>query len=299
VDFILAVGGGSVIDSAKAIAIGVPYDGDVWDFFQYKSTHSAKQTLPIGTILTLAATGSESSNSCVINKDEGNIKTGCKSEFIIPKFSILNPELTYTLPPYQTAAGIIDILAHVMERYFTNTKDVDFTDRMCEATMQTVILHAPIAMKNPKDYNARAQIMWASTIAHNNLLSTGREGDWASHHIQHEMGAIYPDTAHGAGLAVIFPAWMKYVYRHDITRFKQFAQRVWDVRDDFGNDENIALEGINRYVKFAKSIGMPTSFAEMGLPTDRFLEMAQKLGKDGKFVELEVEDIVKIYELAR
>ncbi len=299
IDCILAVGGGSVIDSAKAIAIGVPYDGDVWDFFKYKKTLSAKKALPIGAVLTLAATGSESSNSCVINNDETSIKTGCKSEYIIPEFAILNPELTYTLPAYQTACGIMDILAHVMERYFTNTKDVDYTDRLCEATMQTVILHAQTAVKEPENYNARAQIMWASTIAHNNLLSTGREGDWASHHIQHEMGAIYPDTAHGAGLAVIFPAWMKYVYQHDIPRFKQFAQRVWGVEDNFGDDNQIALEGINRYVKFAKSIGMPTSFSEMGLPTDRFLEMAQKLGKDGKFVSLNVDDIVKIYELAK
>ncbi len=299
VDCILAVGGGSVIDSAKAVAIGVPYEGDVWDFFKHKKTLSAKQALPIGAVLTLAATGSESSNSCVINNDDTSIKTGCKSEYIIPEFAILNPELTFTLPPYQTACGIMDILAHVMERYFTNTKDVDFTDRMCEATMQTVILHAQTAMRDPKDYNARAQIMWASTIAHNNLLSTGREGDWASHHIQHEMGAIYPDTAHGAGLAVIFPAWMKYVYKHDLSRFKQFAQRVWGVADDFGDDEQIALEGINCYVKFAKSIGMPTSFAEMELPTDRFREMAEKLGSDGKFVKLSVGDIVNIYELAK
>jgi alcohol dehydrogenase YqhD (iron-dependent ADH family) len=299
VDFILAVGGGSVIDSAKAIAIGVPYKGDAWDFFEHKNTLSAKEALPIGAVLTLAATGSESSNSCVINKDEGNYKTGCKSEHIIPQFAILNPELTYTLPPYQTASGIMDILAHVMERYFTNTKDVDYTDRLCEATMQTVVLHALKAMQDPKDYNARAQIMWASTIAHNNLLSTGREGDWASHHIQHAMGAIYPETAHGAGLAVIFPAWMKYVYRHDVARFKQFAMRVWGVDESFGSDEQIALEGIKRYEEFAKSLEMPTSFSDMGLPTDRFREMAKKCGEDGKFVRLSVEDIVKIYELAK
>jgi alcohol dehydrogenase YqhD (iron-dependent ADH family) len=299
VELVLAVGGGSVIDSAKAIAAGVPYDGDVWDFFVHKKTMKVEEALPVGVILTLAATGSESSNSCVINRDEGDYKKSLRSEHIVPEFAILNPELTYTLPPYQTASGIIDILAHVMERYFTNTKDVDFTDRLCEATMKTVIVNAPIAMENPRDYNARAQIMWASTIAHNNLLSTGREADWASHHMQHEMSALYPSSAHGAGLAVIFPAWMKYVYKHDVVRFSQFAKRVWDVDASSGTEEEIALEGIARYVKFAKSIGMPTTFTELGLPTDRFREMAEKCGEDGAFVRLSVDDIVKIYELAK
>ena len=299
IDFVLAAGGGSVIDSAKAIAAGVPYDGDVWDFFAHKETMKVEAALPIGVILTLAATGSESSNSCVINRDEGDYKKSLRSEHIIPEFAILNPELTYTLPPYQTASGIIDILAHVMERYFTNTKDVDFTDRLCEATMKTVVLHAPVVMEDPEDYNARAQIMWASTIAHNNLLSTGRDGDWASHHIQHEISALYPSSAHGAGLAVIFPAWMKYVYKHDVTRFAQFAQRVWDVPESFGTEEEMALEGIARYERFAGSIGMPTSFSELGLPTDRFREMAEKCGEDGSFVRLSVDDIVKIYELAK
>jgi hypothetical protein len=296
---VLAVGGGSTIDSAKAIAAGVPYDGDVWDFFVNKKTMTVTEALPVGVILTLAATGSESSNSCVINRDEGDFKKSIRSESIIPQFAILNPELTFTLPVYQTACGITDILAHVMERYFTCTKNVDYTDRLCEATMKTVVVHAPVVMENPKDYNARAQIMWASTIAHNNLLNTGRVGDWASHHIQHEMSALYPDLAHGAGLAIVFPAWMKYVYRHDIMRFKQFAQRVWDVSDSFGSDEEIALEGIKRYTEFVKSIGMPISFADAGLPTDKFREMAQKCGEDGKFVKLSIDDIVKIYELAQ
>jgi alcohol dehydrogenase YqhD (iron-dependent ADH family) len=299
IGFVLAVGGGSTIDSAKAIAAGVPYDGDVWDFFVNKKTMTVTEALPVGVILTLAATGSESSNSCVINRDEGDFKKSIRSESIIPQFAILNPELTFTLPVYQTACGITDILAHVMERYFTCTKNVDYTDRLCEATMKTVVVHAPVVMENPKDYNARAQIMWASTIAHNNLLNTGRVGDWASHHIQHEMSALYPDLAHGAGLAIVFPAWMKYVYRHDIMRFKQFAQRVWDVSDSFGSDEEIALEGIKRYTEFVKSIGMPISFADAGLPTDKFREMAQKCGEDGKFVKLSIDDIVKIYELAQ
>ena len=299
IDFVLAVGGGSVIDSAKAIAAGALYEGDIWDFFIHNKTKKIAQSLPLGVILTLAATGSESSSSCVINKDDEDLKKSCKSEHIIPEFAILNPELTYTLPPYQTACGIIDILAHVMERYFTNTQDVDYTDRLCEATMQTVILYAQTAMESPQDYNARAQIMWASTIAHNNLLSTGRTGDWASHHMQHEIGALYPKSAHGAGLAVIFPAWMKYVYRHDIHRFKQFALRVWRIKESFGSDEEIALEGIKRFEQFAQSLGMPTSFKEIGLPTDRFRDMAQKCGEDGSFVRLSVNDIINIYELAK
>lgn len=296
IDLILAVGGGSVIDSAKAIAVGAHYDGDVWDFFEKKDT--VKSALPIGVILTIPATGSESSVSCVINREEGNLKKSIKSRLISPQFAILNPELTFTLPPYQTAAGIIDILAHIMERYFTNTEGVDFTDRLCEVTMKSVIFNAPKVFKNPKDYDARSQIMWAGTIAHNNLLGTGRIGDWASHHIQHAMAGIYDDMAHGAGLAVIFPAWMKYVYKHDVARFVQFAVRVWDVDQDFRNPEETALEGINRYEQFAKSIGMPITLKELGVPNDRFLEMAQKCGKDGSFVELDINDIVEIFKLA-
>lgn len=297
IDLILAVGGGSVIDSAKAIAAGVDYDGNVWDFFEKKA--SVESAVPIGVILTIPATGSESSVSCVINREEGNLKKSIKSQLISPQFAILNPELTFTLPPYQTAAGIIDILAHIMERYFTNTEDVDFTDRLCEATMKSVIFNAPKVFKNPKDYDARSQIMWAGTIAHNNLLGTGRVGDWASHHIQHAMAGIYDDMAHGAGLAVIFPAWMKYVYKYDVARFVQFAVRVWDVDQDFRSPEETALEGIRRYEQFAKSIGMPITLKELGVPNDRFLEMAQKCGKDGSFVELGIDDIVEIFKLAQ
>lgn len=293
IDFILAVGGGSVIDSAKAIAAGVLYDGDVWDFFEGKKKIEA--ILAVGVILTIPAAGSENSTSCVITNEEINIKKG----LVIPRatFAILNPEITYTLPPYQTAAGVIDIMAHVMERYFTNTQGVDFTDKLCEATMKTVIKNGPIAIKNPCDYDSRAQIMWASTIAHNGLLNTGRLGDWTTHHIQHAMGGIY-EMSHGAGLAVIFPAWMKYVYKHDVKRFVKFAVNVWDVENDFGSDKEIALEGIRRYEEFAKSIGMPTSLKDLGISDDRIEEMAQVCGSDGKFVTLEVSDIIEIFKLA-
>src|SRR5690606_2127475 len=226
VKFILAVGGGSVIDSAKAIGVGVPYEGDVWDFYTRKA--EPKETIPVGVVLTIPAAGSESSNSSVITNEDGWYKRPLDHPILYPKFAILNPELTYTIPPYHTACGIADIMAHVMERYFTRTPHTDFTDRLCEATLKTVINNARIVMEKPDDYDARAEIMWAAAIAHNGLLGTGREEDWGSHMIEHEISGIY-DVAHGAGLAVVFPAWMQYVYKTDLGRFVQFAVRVWDV----------------------------------------------------------------------
>jgi hypothetical protein len=247
IDFILAVGGGSVIDSAKAIAVGVPYEGDVWDFYSGKAV--PEKALPVGVVLTIPAAGSEASKSSVITNEDGWYKRGLNVEIIRPKFAIMNPEITFTLPPYQTACGAADIMAHVMERYFTHQKDVDFTDRLCEATLKTIIKNVPIVLEEPENYQARAEIMWASTIAHNDLLSTGRIGDWASHAIEHELSGIY-DVPHGAGLAVVFPAWMKYVYKEDVDRFVQFATRVWDVEMDFSNPERTALEGIYRLTQF-------------------------------------------------
>ena len=217
---ILAVGGGSVIDSAKAIGVGALYEGDVWDFF--RDNIAPDKCLPIVTVLTIPAAGSEASDSCVITNEDGPTKKGIHSQTIRPRVSILDPTLTYSLPAYQTAAGGTDIMAHVMERYFTNEKDVDFTDRLCEATLKTIIQNLPIVLERPDNYPARAQMMWASTLAHNDLLSTGRVGDWASHAIAHQPSALY-DLTHGAALAIVFPAWMKYVYRHDVARFAQFA----------------------------------------------------------------------------
>lgn len=301
INFILAVGGGSVIDTAKAIAAGVPYNGDVWDFYLKKET--VGNVLPIGVILTIPATGSEESDSSVITNEDGWYKKGLNSDLIRPTVSIMNPELTYTLPPYQTACGAADIMAHVMERYFTNTPHVDFTDRLCEATLRTIIYNTPIVLKEPENYDARAQIMWAGTIAHNGLLSTGRLGDWASHKIEHEISGIY-DIAHGAGLAVVFPAWMKYVYKHDVNRFVQFAVRVWDVDLPFESPESIALEGIRRMTEFFTKIGLPVTLKEMNIPYDRFEEMADKCTNSGKnpvgaFVSINKEDVVKILELAK
>lgn len=301
INFILAVGGGSVIDTAKAIAVGVPYEGDLWDFYLGKAKVTA--ALPVGTILTIPAAGSEASNSSVITNEDGWYKKGLTSNYIFPVFSILNPELTYSLPAYQTACGAADMMAHIMERYFTNTENVELTDRLCESTLKTIINNVPKAIEAPEDYNSRAEIMWSATIAHNNLLNTGRVGDWASHAIEHELSALY-DIAHGAGLSIIFPAWMKYVYSHDINRFLQFSARVWDVDFHFSSPEEIALEGINRMIRFFKNIGLPVTLTEAGISEDKFEEMADKCTDFGKytvgnFVKLNREDIVNIYRLAK
>lgn len=222
VDFILAVGGGSAIDSAKAIAAGVPYDGDFWDY--YSKGIPVNHAVPVGTVLTIAAAGSEGSPDTVITYEEGMLKRGASGEALRPKFSILNPEYTCTLPPYQTACGITDIMIHVCERYFTNTKDVEITDRLCEAVMKTMIEESPKVIADPGNYQARANIMWAGMVAHNNICGVGRQQDWASHDIEHELSALY-DCAHGAGLAVVAPAWMAFVMNHDINRFAQLDRK--------------------------------------------------------------------------
>jgi alcohol dehydrogenase YqhD (iron-dependent ADH family) len=299
IDFILAVGGGSVIDSAKAIALGVCFAGDVWDLFEGKAT--PQKALPLGVVLTIPAAGSESSNSTVITNETGLYKRPCSSLVLFPQFAILNPELTYTLSPFQTTCGVSDIMAHILERYFTHTVDTDFTDRLCEATLRTVINNARIVLEYPDNYAARAELMWAGTIAHNNLLGTGRTEDWGSHMIEHELSGIY-DVAHGAGLSVVFPAWMQYVYKLNIQRFVQFAVRVWDV--DFSCDlpERMALEGIRRMKSYFKEIGLPVSLKELGIPDDRLEEMAAKgteAGPLGNFKKLYKDDVLEILRLAR
>ncbi len=299
VDIIVAVGGGSVIDTAKTIAAGVYYEGDVWDFFVGKA--ELKKKIPVGVVLTIPAAGSESSISAVITNEDGWYKKGFDSELSRPEFAILNPEITFTLPPYQSACGATDMMAHIMERYFTNVKDLELTDRMCEAVLKTIINNTPAVLKEPDNYAARADIMWAGSIAHNNFLSTGRVGDWASHRIEHEISAIY-DIAHGAGLAVIIPAWMKYVYKNDINRFAQFAVRVWGEEQDFYNPEKTALAGIERLTEFSRKIGMPVTLKEANIPYGRFEEMAGKCvryGPVGNFVKLREEDILKILEIAK
>jgi len=253
----------------------------------------------VGVILTIAAAGSESSDGAVITKEEGFLKRPFSNSLLYPKFAILNPELTYTLPTYQTACGIADITAHVLERYITITQNVDFTDRLCEAALRTLITFGPRAIANPTNYEARAEIMWTGAIAHNGLLGTGRKSDWGSHMIEHEISGIY-DVAHGAGLAVVFPAWMKYVYKEDVNRFVQFAVRVWDVDYAFGDPERIALEGIERMKAFFKSLGLPVSLKDMNVADDRLEEMAEKgirKGPLGNFKKLYKADVLNVLKL--
>ena len=300
VDFILAVGGGSTIDSSKAIAAGTLYDGDFWDFYTGTPIEKA---LPVGTVLTIAAAGSEGSPDSVITKEEGLLKRGTGSDVLRPKFSILDPELTETLPPYQTAAGITDILAHLHERYLTNTKDVEVTDRLIEALMLAVIHEAPRVIADPHNYEARANIMWAGMMAHNNSCGVGRSQDWNSHQIEHELSALY-DCAHGAGLAVTMPAVFKYVYKHDVNRFAKLAVRVWGCQMDFDDPERTALEGIERLKIFLKSIGMPGNLEELGAREEDIPKLVHTLcygeGRKGTisgFVTLNEEDCDKIYRM--
>ena len=297
---ILAVGGGSVIDSAKAIAMGAVIEGDVWDFYLGKG--APVDALPIGTVLTIPAAGSEASTGTVITNEEGWFKRAVNSELIYPRFSVLNPELAFSLPKFQVACGVTDIMAHLMERYFTNVQHVELTDRLIEATMKTLIRQAPLVLKNANDYDAWSELMWAGTIAHNNLLNTGRVGDWASHDIEHEISGIY-DIAHGAGLAVVFPAWMKYVWKHDINRFVQWSVRVWNVDMDVFNPEAVAQAGIDRMESFFRSLGLGTRLSELGIQDDRIDEMASKCTDGnkrtfGSFVKLGYEDVRKILKLA-
>ena len=292
IDFILAVGGGSAIDSSKAIAAGTLYDGDFWDFYSGKPIERA---LPVGTVLTIAAAGSEGSGDSVITKEEGMFKRGAGSEAIRPKFSIMNPELTTTLPPYQTACGITDIMAHLYERYLTNSKDVEVTDRLIEALLITMKNEGPKVIADPLDYQARANIMWAGTMAHTNSCGVGRSQDWNSHNIEHELSALY-DCAHGAGLAVTMPAVFKYVMDHDKKRFEQAAQRVWGVET--------AEEGIEAFRLFLTSIGMPATLGELGGRKEDIPTLVKNLcygdGRDGTisgFVTLNEDDCTKIYEM--
>ena len=299
VDFILAVGGGSVIDSSKAIAAGVPYDGDFWDFYSGKHVEEA---LPVGVILTIAAAGSEGSGDSVITKEDGLLKRGTGSDALRAKFSILNPELTQTLPAYQTACGATDIMAHVFERYFTNTKEVEITDRLCEAVLITMVKETPRVIADPNNYEARANIMWAGMVAHNGLVGVGRSQDWNSHQLEHELSALY-DCAHGAGLAVIMPSWMEFVYKHDVMRFCEMATRVFGCQMNFENPEATALEGIYRFRSFLSSIGMPINFEELGAKEEDIPVLVNKLryGADGRtvgFVGLSAEDVTEIYKIA-
>ena len=304
VDFILAVGGGSVIDSAKAIAYGITNDGDVWDLFLGKK--SATACAPVGCILTIAAAGSETSYSAVITNEEGKDKRPYNNDIARPKFAIMNPELTYSLPEYQTMSGIVDILMHTIERYITNDKNVGLIDRMSEGLLVDVMENAKRLQKNPRDYEARAAVMWAGSLSHNGLTGTGRTGDFASHQLEHELSGMF-DVAHGAGLSAIWSSWARYVYKHDVARFAQFATRVMGVHNNHFDPEETALRGIAAIEDFFHSISMPTTIAELGIPdlTEKQIdEMVEKCSWSGgrtigQFVKLDRPDMKKIYEMAR
>ena len=303
IDFLLAVGGGRAIDSAKAIGYGVMNDGDVWDFYDYKRTVNG--CMPLGVILTLAATGSEMSDSSVITKEEGLVKRGYSSDFGRPRFAILNPELTMTLPDYQTACGCTDIMMHTMERYFTNGGNMEITDSMAEALLRTVKENALILVKDPKNYDARAEVMWAGSLSHNGLTGCGNDGgDWMTHKLEHELGGLY-DVAHGAGLAAIWGSWARYVYKNCLPRFKRFAINVMGVATT-GTDEEIALKGIEAMEDFYRQIKMPTNLRELGVNAteDDLKLMAHKCavgvdGGKGSARFLKEEDMLEIYRMSK
>lgn len=303
-DFILALGGGSAIDSAKAIGYGVMNDGDVWDLYDYKK--QAKACMPLGVILTLAATGSEMSDSSVITKEEGLVKRGYSSDFCRPRFAILNPELTMTLPDHQTACGCTDIMMHTMERYFTNGGNMELTDSMAEALLRTVKENAKILARDPKNYDARAEVMWAGSLSHNGLTGCGNDGgDWMTHKLEHELGGLY-DVAHGAGLAAIWGSWARYVYKNCLPRFKRYAINVMGIAPNAGSDEEIALKGIEAMEDFYREIKMPTNLRELGVnATDDDLKlMAHKCavgvnGGKGSARFLKEEDMLEIYKMSR
>ncbi|THF73724.1 iron-containing alcohol dehydrogenase [Cohnella fermenti] len=299
IPFVLAVGGGSVLDASKAIALGVPYEGSVWDFYEHKAT--AKAALPLGTVLTLSATGSEMNSASVITNWEERRKLGYLSPLAFPRFSILDPTLTYTVPRDQTAYGAVDMMTHVFEQYFNHTKDTPLQERLCESILKTIVENAPVAQENPNDYAARANLMLCGTYALNGgMISVGMDQDWASHDIEHELSAVY-DIAHGAGLSIVYPNWMKYVYRERLDRFAQFAVRVWDIDPSGKTEEELALAGIQATRDFFRSLGAPSTLTEVGIGEDRIEEMAAKsvsFGPLGHFKKLGQEDVAAIYRLS-
>ena len=303
VSFILAVGGGSVIDTAKAIAAGVPYEGDPWDF--YCSAKAPAYALPVGVVLTIPAAGSESSMSSVISNEDTGEKLGCTAECFLPRFAVMDPQNTYTLPAYQTACGAADMLAHLMERYFVSTPCCDLTDRLIEGAAQTVIEYAPKALADPENYDVRAELMQTGYIAHCDILdrgrgANGRGGDWASHQLEHQLSAFY-DIAHGAGLSIIFPAWLKFVSEKDPSKPAQFGRRVFGITGL--SDSDTAQKMIASLEDFFRSLSLPVRLSEIGIGSESFDEMAKraleaKHGKLGSYIRLTEEDVKKIYTLA-
>ncbi len=297
---LVAVGGGSAIDTAKAIACGVPYEGDFWDFYAGKKI--VEEALPVGVVLTIPAAGSEGSGNSVITKLDGLHKISLRTESALrPKFAVMNPELTFTLPPYQTASGIADMMAHIFERYFTNTPETEVTDRVAEGVLKAIITEAPRVMAEPENYDARANIMWCGTLAHNGICGTGRQEDWVSHFMEHELSAVYGVT-HGAGLAVMTPAWMTFMATHNPSKGAQFARRVMDVVND--DDTQAALEGIARLRAFYASLGLPITLGQLGIENPDFDLLVHKLHENkgeviGGYYRLSAVETRQIYELAQ
>ena len=302
IGFVLAIGGGSAIDTAKAVAAGVVAKDDIWEYFG-TFTKFITDALPCGVLLTLPATGSESSNCAVITNDETGLKRSLFSDFVIPRFAMLNPEMSYSLPPFQTASGSADILAHLMEAYFTLTEHTDLTDRLLEAAMQTVLHYAPLALQKPTDYNIRAELYQAANITNNGVLMVGRVGDWGSHNIEHEISGIY-NIAHGAGLAIVFPSWMRYVWeKHRPNCFVKFARRVFHVDFGEGEEDLTVLGGIAKLEAFYRELGLPTKLSEANIGDDRIREMADNamigVSAVGMTFPLQADDIYEILMRAR
>ena len=300
IDFVLAVGGGSAIDTAKAIALGIPYDGDVWDFFDCVA--QPKVMTPVATILTLPATGSELSSASVITKEDGGIKKGLNRPMMRPTFSILNPELTYTLPPYQTAAGAVDILMHTLERFFSKSSTNELTDMIAECIMRTIFKNAPIALADATNYQARSEIMWAGSLSHCNLTGLGLPGDWASHQIEHELSTAF-GVAHGAGLAAVWGSWARYTFKEGLDRFVKYASDIWGIHT--GDDEADALASIRKTEEFFTSIGMPICMSELigrTISEEEIKVLAHKCTFEGKrtignlivMKEPEIEDVYRL-----
>lgn len=298
IDGLLAVGGGSVIDTAKAIAGGACYDGDFWDFWAGKAV--MERALPVGVVLTIPAAGSEGSGNSVITKIDGMRKISLRTDYALrPKFAILNPELTFTLPPEQTAAGIADMMAHILERYFTPSENVETTDRVCEGVLMAIIAEAPKVMANPEDYQARANIMWAGTLAHNGVCGCGRREDWTSHGLEHELSALYGVT-HGAGLAVVFPAWMTFMASHKPGKVAQLGCRVFGV--DEKDEKRAALKTVDVLRTFFKSLGLPLTLGELGIAQPDFATLTTKFHENkgipfGPYYPLQPIDTMAVYRL--
>ena len=305
VDFILAVGGGSVIDSGKAISMGLANpDLEVWDIYLGKT--SPKRALPVASVLTIPAAGSEMSESTVITNEDGDVKLGYSNDILRPKFAIMNPRRTFTLPPYQTAAGVTDMMMHTMERYFTKDDDMDLTTDLAEAVLRRMKTAVFAVLKNPEDYRNRAQIMWGGSVAHNGLTGCGVSDDWATHQLEHELSGMF-DVTHGAGLAAIWPSWARYVLKENVSRFVRFAVNVMDVPNDFTDPEGTALRGIEAMERFYHAIGMPINIHELigrEITDDEIREMTRKCSRDftatcGALKVLKAEDMEAIYKLAR